>query len=98
MLAGAAEGALITQPDGTQDAILFSSTAEPASGGVSFVVPAAATYCLLPDLVPGTGYSVQASLAGGQLTVTISPGGAWMTSAEGSLAFDLSAIGAVTMP
>lgn len=79
-------------------AALFGSGPATAtiSGTVTFTVPAAATLVVVTDLAPSAGYSATASVAGGDLTVTVQPGSGFTTSASGALYVNVSSSGTVT--
>lgn len=93
--AAAAEGSLIRNAAGNY-AVLFSKTADVIAGTVTLSVPTDDTYVLVADLPPNAGYSVTAAVANGLLTITVTPGGSVLTTAEGTLKFDVTAAGVVT--
>lgn len=90
-----AEGTLIRNAAGNY-AVLFSKTANAIAGSFTVKVPADDTYLLVADLAPSSGYSVAATIANGELTLAITPGGDTMTTAQGTLKADITAAGVVT--
>jgi hypothetical protein len=94
----AAEGTLLSGGNGGNLAVLFSKSGAPIVGPLGFQVPAADTYCLLPDLTPAAGYTATASVVNGGIALNVAPGGPLLASADGTLAFTVSATGAVTAP
>lgn len=93
--AGDVEGALVTNAGGNY-AVLFSRTGQPVSGPITFTVPVDDTYGLVADLLPHGAYSVTATISGGMMTLTVAPGGTAQATAQGTLAFDVTAAGVVT--
>jgi len=91
----AAEGTLIRNAAGNY-AVLFSRSAAAIAGSFTVKVPADDTYLLVADLAPATGYAVTATVANGELTVAIAPGGNAQTTAQGTLKVDVTAAGVVT--
>ncbi|MCX6954418.1 MAG: hypothetical protein NTV51_19880, partial [Verrucomicrobia bacterium] len=97
VLVGGVEGTLVTTATGNV-AVLFSKSGSAVSGAVSIALPAIATSCVVADLAPGTGYAVTAQLADGGMTLQIAPGGTFTTTAQGTLAVNVSVAGVVTAP
>lgn len=93
--AGLLEGTLITKPTGGNVAVLFSQNGQTVQGGGSLNLPAADTFVVIADLAPNAGYAVNAVVAGGNLTLGVTPGGSFTTTPEGTLAVNVSATGSV---
>lgn len=91
----AAEGSLIRNAAGNY-AVLFSKSASALAGSFTLRVPADDTYLFVADLAPSTGYTVTATVAAGTITLSLSPGGSVMTTAQGTLKVDVTAAGVVT--
>ncbi|MBX3737841.1 MAG: hypothetical protein KF715_14190 [Candidatus Didemnitutus sp.] len=92
-----AEGTLIHNSVGSY-AVLFSKSATPIAGSFTLTIPTAATYVLVADLAPSTGYSVTATVANGSTTIAFAPGGSFTTTSQGTLKVNVSAAGIVTTP
>jgi PKD repeat protein len=90
-----AEGTVISNATGNY-VVLFSKTAHAIAGSFSLSVPADDTYLLVADLMPGTGYSVTATITNGITTLVVAPGGNIMTTSDGTLKADITAAGIVT--
>ncbi len=90
-------GALLSG-SGTNIVVLFGTGAPDAliSGNVTFSEPAVATTLVITDLPPNTGYSVSATVSGGNHTVTVAPGSGFITSATGTLYVNIAANGSAT--
>ena len=90
-------GALLSG-SGTNIVVLFGTGAPDAliSGNVTFSEPAVATTLVITDLPPNTGYSVSATVSGGNHTVTVAPGSGFTTSATGTLYVNIAANGSAT--
>ena len=69
-------GVLLRETD-TNHVVLFGAGPEsqPVSGTISYVVPAVPTAHLLANLIPRTAYSVVTVVNGGNVTITVAPGG-----------------------
>jgi hypothetical protein len=89
-------GALLRRA--TNYAVVFGSGPASAtiSGTVTLTVPATQTLVVVNDLAPSTGYSVAASVSGGNLSLTVQPGSGFTTSANGALYVNVTSAGAVT--
>lgn len=98
VLAGNIEGTVITGASGQNHAVLFSKSGTPNTSRIQFVVPAAATYCVLADLTPGANFTATANPVNGVLVIEVTAGGSLTASAQGTLAFDVSATGSVSSP
>ncbi len=93
-----AEGTLITDASGGVTAVLFSKSGATITGPLSFTLPAANISLLVTDLVPGTGYTLSATLNGNQLAVQLSPGGPLNATAQGSLTLAVTPTGVIATP
>jgi hypothetical protein len=83
-----------------ESVVLFAGdhkAAAPAAGADYTVTQAADADHVLFDMAPSaSGYAVTATAAsGGAITVHVAPGGSWKTTAQGTLAFTVSAAGVV---
>jgi hypothetical protein len=95
--AGPAVGALLQSSTGNSVVIAGTAAFGTAiSGPLGYVVPAAQTRHVVTDLTPSTGYTITVSVGGGNHTVSITPGGSSMTTANGALTFQVSAGGQVS--
>ncbi|MBZ5602288.1 MAG: hypothetical protein LAO79_08280 [Acidobacteriia bacterium] len=94
---GNAVGALLQSASGNS-AVLSGTAAlgTAIAGSVSYSVPAAQTRHVITDLTPSAGYSVSVSVAGGNHTVIVMPGGSAVATTNGVLTFQVSASGQVT--
>jgi hypothetical protein len=98
---GSVVGALLASPVGAGNSVVLAGSAsfgQNVSGSVIYVVPAAQTHHVITDLPAGAAYNVTVGVASGQHTVTVAPvgGGAFTSSANGVLSFNVSAGGTVT--
>ncbi len=98
VLVGNVEGTVISTANGNNVVVLFSKSGTAVAGPVEVILPAAATYCVVSDLQPATGYTVNTSIVNGYLVVEFIPGGALTTTVHGTLTVNLSATGVVTIP
>ena len=94
--AGDVEGAVISGAAGSASAVVFSKSGNVLSGNLAVTLPAASTFCLFTDLQPGAGYAVTAGLQNGNVAVSVTPGGPFLATAQGSLSFNVGIDGAVT--
>jgi hypothetical protein len=97
---GAVMGALLASPVGAGNSVVMAGTAsfgQNVSGSVVYAVPAAQTHHVLTDLPPNTTYNITVTVASSQHTVTVAPagGGAFTSSANGVLSFNVNAGGTV---
>lgn len=65
------------------------------SGALAYTVPGAAHH-VVTELAKAAGYSITVTTGGAAQTVSISPGGTYMTSGNGVLDFHVGADGAIT--
>jgi hypothetical protein len=94
---GTIEGTFLTYADGTGLAALFSTTGAAPTLPLSFAIPATARdRVVIPDLSPNVGYNVNATIVSGQITVQITAGTAFHASAQGVLALQIDAGGAIS--
>ena len=94
---GNAVGALLQSATG--NSVVLSSSALDGSGiagGVSYIVPAAQTRHVITDLGTSAGYKISVVVSGTNHIVTITPGGASVTSANGVLTFQVAVAGQIT--
>ena len=93
---GAAVGVLLQSAAGN-NAVVSGTAAvgTPIAGTLGYTVPALQTRHVITDLVPSSGYTIAVVVAGAH-TVTITPGGSSLTSANGVLTFQVSVGGQVT--
>ena len=89
-------GALLAV-SGANQAVLFNSGAAGTtiSGSITYTVPQVATTHFIAELPPNAGYAVAVVVSGGTHSLTVTPGGALTTSANGVLSFTVSAAGTV---
>src|SRR5712691_559653 len=97
---GAVVGALLASPVGAPNSVVLAGSAslgQNVTGTISYVVPQAQTRHVITDLPPNATYNISASVASNQHTLTVTPtgGGAFTTSANGVLSFNVSADGTV---
>jgi hypothetical protein len=93
---GGIVGVQLTAPDG--NAVVVSSTGAagtPLAGAIGYSVANLAARHVITDLAPSMGYTVTATTTGSQQSVTVTPGGTTMSSAQGVLSFVLNGNGAV---
>jgi hypothetical protein len=97
MTRGEAIGVRLTAADGNSVVVSSNDTAgHVITGVIGYTVPAASSQHVITDLKATTGYSIVVSTNGStQQTITISPGGSYMSSAQGVLDFNVEADGAV---
>jgi hypothetical protein len=94
---GAATGALLQSAAG--NSVVISGTSAfgtTIAGTLGYTVPAVQTRHMITDLALSTGYTVSVTVLGGNHTVTITPGGSVMSTANGVLTFQVTATGQVT--
>ena len=95
--AGPVVGALLQSATGNN--VVISGTAPfgtNISGSIGYAVPAAQTRHVNTDWAPSAGYTITVTVSGGNHLVTVTPGGSFMSSANGVLTFQISAAGQVT--
>jgi hypothetical protein len=93
---GAIVGVQLNASDG--NAVVVSSTGAagtPLAGTIGYTVGNLAARHVITDLAPSMGYTVTATVTGSQQSVTVTPGGTTMSSAQGVLSFVLNGNGAV---
>jgi len=97
LLAGNFIGTILSAP-GSNGVVLFSQApvSQPTAGPVQYVVPVAETLHVVCGLEPNTAFSITTGTAAGNLTVQISNGGSWLSTASGLLAFRTHANGGVS--
>src|SRR6185295_14711841 len=96
ILSGPAVGALLQSAGGNSATVFGTATVGTAiAGTLSYSVPAAQTRHVITDLAPLAGYTVSVAVSGGNHTVTITPGGSSSATANGVLAFTVTAGGLV---
>lgn len=91
VLAGDVEGAVVATASGPNAAALFSRTGNVVSTTLQFSLPVRDTYCVISDLAPNASYTITSERIADRLIVTVTAGGARAASAQGVLAFDVSA-------
>ncbi|HVV98450.1 MAG TPA: hypothetical protein VHC92_15005 [Rhodanobacteraceae bacterium] len=94
--AGGAAGVVLAGTSGNE--VVLSGTGAPGvpiSGAITYAVPAAFTHNTLTELAPGAGYSVSVDAQGASNAITVTPGGGYTTSAQGTLVFIVAADGSV---
>jgi hypothetical protein len=94
--AGGAAGVVLAGTSGND--VVLSGTGTPGvpiSGAITYAVPAAFTHNTLTELAPGAGYSVSVDAQGASNAITVTPGGGYTTSAQGTLVFIVAADGSV---
>ena len=95
--AGPVVGALLQAATGNN--VVLSGTAPfgtNISGSISYTVPATQTRHVITDWAPSAGYTITVTVSGGNHLVTVTPGGSFMSSANGVLTFQVSSSGQVT--
>ena len=93
VLSGQAVG--VELRDAENHVVLFAD----GEASTSYVVEAHAGEHVLVGLAPSaSGYSVSAKPAAGETTITVTPGGAYEASADGTLAFSLTSAGQPDQP
>jgi hypothetical protein len=98
---GTVVGVLLASPVGAGNSVVLAGSApfgQNVAGSIIYVVPALDTHHVITDLPPNATYNVSVGVASSQHTVTVAPsdGGAFTSSANGVLSFNVSAAGAVT--
>jgi hypothetical protein len=95
--AGPIVGALLLSSAGNN--VVISGTAPfgtNISGSIGYTVPAVLSRHVITDWAPSAGYTITVTVSGGNHVVTVTPGGTFMSSANGVLTFQVSATGQVT--
>ncbi|MBB6189782.1 hypothetical protein HDE77_004171, partial [Rhodanobacter sp. MP7CTX1] len=83
------------------NSVVVSSTGPagtPISGNIGYSVANVAAHHVIMELAPNTGYTITATVSGSVQNVSVSVGGATMSSSEGVLDFNLSTSGVVSTP
>jgi hypothetical protein len=92
---GSVVGAWLAASDGNSAVINSTGAAGTAiSGTVAYTVPGPAHH-VVTELAKATGYNITVTSGSGQ-TVSISPGGTYLSSGQGVLDFYVDASGAIT--
>jgi hypothetical protein len=93
---GAALGVRLAASDGN-NVVISSSGAAGATiaGAVAYTVPVAVSQHVVTDLTANAGYNIVVSTSGATQTITVSPGGTYVSSAKGILDFYVNAGGTV---
>ncbi len=90
-------GVLLASTSGNRAVLFAAATAgTTVAGPITFTEPAATTAVVVTDLSPNTGYSVSATVAGGNHQVTIQPGSGFTTTSAGTLDVSIAAGGGVS--
>lgn len=85
-------GVLLAAGDGNSVALQSAAAAgTPATGTISYSVPAGPVHHVIMDLAPNNGYSVRVTSSGSSRTISVTPGGACISSPKGVLDFNVSA-------
>ena len=96
ILSGAAVGTVLASSTGNTAAVFGTSpVGTPIAGTLSYSVPAAATRHVITDLAPSSGYTIAVMSSGGNHVVTVVPGGATQSTANGVISFGVTAGGTV---
>ena len=93
---GNAVGALLA--DANMNTVVLSNAGTVGTavqGPINYRTPAIATHHVLTELNASTGYSISVAVANGEHRLTVAAGGAYMTSANGVLEFNIAANGVV---
>lgn len=69
----------------------------PVTGTIAYSVPAALAHHVITELTPNTGYNVSVTVSGGNLAISVSQGGTYMSSAAGVLDFFVNAGGTISL-
>jgi len=94
---GAATGTLLARSTGNSAVIVNSGNAGTTiAGNIAYSVPAVATTHVITELPASKGYTVSATVTGGNHAISVVPGGSLKTSAKGVLTFNVAANGAVS--
>jgi hypothetical protein len=94
---GAATGTLLARSSGNSAVIVNTGAAGTTiAGNIAYAVPAVQTTHVITELPANKTYSVSVTVAAGNHTISIVPGGSLTTSAKGVLTFNAAANGAVT--
>lgn len=97
IVSGAIEGGYLTYADGSGLAALFSTTGNSPALPLSFAIPAATlNRVVIPDLSPNTHYNVSATQASGRISIQVTSGTTFRSSAQGVLALQIDSSGAIT--
>lgn len=93
---GAVVGVRLAASDGNSVVIGSSGTAGvPIAGAIAYSVPVAVAHHVITELAAATGYNIAVSTNGSTQTITVSPGGTYVTSGNGVLDFYVNAGGTV---
>lgn len=93
---GSVVGITLSSAAGTDVVLQSSATAGlPVGTPISYVAPAQHAHHVITELAPNTAYSVVATANGANVTVAVSAGGTFNSSANGVLDFYVDASGAV---
>jgi hypothetical protein len=85
---------VLQSPAGNTAAVFGTApVGTPIAGTLTYVVPAAATRHVVTDLAPSTGYTVSVAVSGTNHVVTLAPGGATQSTANGVISFGVTAGG-----
>jgi hypothetical protein len=88
---GPAVGALLQSAAGNSAAVFGTAPVGTAiAGTLTYTVPAAQARHVITDMAPNSGYTVVVSVSGSSHVVTVTPGGAARSTANGVLSFSVT--------
>lgn len=95
---GSMVGVQLTAGSGNSVVLQSAAPAGTAvTGTIAYSVPAANAHHVITELSPNTGYNVTATVSGGNLAISVSQGGTYMSSPAGVLDFFVSAGGTISL-